>query len=321
MLWGIILLFMGIVIDGHAQEYRSTDTEITTHQEADHPSPDSQEHDQGHQGGLPQLDSQYFPTQLFWLVVCFIVLYLLLSRGALPRIVNVIERRKNRIISDLDRAEELKVQAEKIETEIKTILNDARTKAQKSIDQVMAEIATQRDKRLFEHKQTITQRLEQSTEQIQEAKHAALKELDIMASTLTVTIIDRLTDKPCDHAEAKAAVLAIRAQSTETESTATPTIEKVVSKIDTSQPLITQSYRKSCNRVSAKLRDMGVEHTFSVVKAEDYNIVHRTKTIRRITLNDVVYLITEDNFMTELRTIMEAAGMIEDNSLGPSAVS
>ena len=218
LLCGIILLFMGIVIDGHAQESRSTDTQSSAiHQEVDHPSPDSQEHDQGHQGGLPQLDSQYFPTQLFWLVVCFIVLYLLLSRGSLPRIVNVIERRKNRIIDDLDRAEELKAQAEKIETEIKTILNDARTKAQKSTDQVMAEIATQRDKRLLEHKQAITQRLEQSTEQIQEAKHTALKELDVMASELTVTIIDRLTDKPCDHAEAKAAVLAIRAQSTETK--------------------------------------------------------------------------------------------------------
>ena len=66
---------------------------------------------------------------------------------------------------------------------------------------------------------------------------------------------------------------------------------------------------------------MGVAHTLSVVKAEDYNIVHRTKTIIRIILNDVAYLITEDNFMTMLRTIMEAAGIIEDSSLDPSAVS
>ena len=89
----------------------------------------------------------------------------------------------------------------------------------------------------------------------------------------------------------------------------------------TSRPLITQSYRQSCNRISAKLREMDVAHQFSIVKAKDYNIVHRTQMIVRITLNDVIYLITEDNFMTMLRTIMEAAGIIEDSSLVLSEIS
>ena len=36
--------------------------------------------------GMPQFDLTRFPTQIFWLVVCFAVLYFLMAKAVLPKI-------------------------------------------------------------------------------------------------------------------------------------------------------------------------------------------------------------------------------------------
>ena len=67
------------------------------------------------QGGakvFPPLDPATFVPQLVWLAIAFGLLYLLLSRVALPRVGEVIEERADRIRRDLDQAEKLKAETE-----------------------------------------------------------------------------------------------------------------------------------------------------------------------------------------------------------------
>ncbi len=45
---------------------------------------------------MPQLDVETFPSQMFWLAVTFILLYLLMSRVGLPRLSAAIEARRQR---------------------------------------------------------------------------------------------------------------------------------------------------------------------------------------------------------------------------------
>jgi F-type H+-transporting ATPase subunit b len=61
---------------------------------------------------LPQLDIQTYPSQIFWLIVSFIVLYFLVSKIAVPRISDVLEERQERIADDLDKAETLNREAQ-----------------------------------------------------------------------------------------------------------------------------------------------------------------------------------------------------------------
>ncbi|NDH60909.1 MAG: ATPase [Alphaproteobacteria bacterium] len=55
--------------------------------------------------GMPQFDVKSFPSQVFWLVVCFAVLYVLMAKLVLPRIGRTIESRESKIQSDLDAAQ------------------------------------------------------------------------------------------------------------------------------------------------------------------------------------------------------------------------
>ncbi|CAN1557587.1 AtpF F0F1-type ATP synthase, subunit b [Paracoccaceae bacterium] len=93
--------------------------------------------------GMPQLDFATWPNQIFWLLVTLVVIYLVLSRIALPRIGAVLADRKSTITNDLAAAEELKQKAVTAEKAYQDALANARTEAAKIVAQ--AKTAIQKD--------------------------------------------------------------------------------------------------------------------------------------------------------------------------------
>jgi F-type H+-transporting ATPase subunit b len=90
--------------------------------------------------GMPQLDFSTWPNQIFWLLVTLVVIYLVLSRIALPRIGAVLADRKSTITNDLAAAEELKQKAVDAEKAYNEALANARAEAAKIVAQARAEI-------------------------------------------------------------------------------------------------------------------------------------------------------------------------------------
>ena len=60
---------------------------------------------------MPQLDFATFPTQIFWLCITFLLLYLVMWKVVIPRISGVLEERQSRVENDLERAEQLQLEA------------------------------------------------------------------------------------------------------------------------------------------------------------------------------------------------------------------
>ena len=113
--------------------------------------------------GMPQLDFSTFPNQIFWLVVTLVVIYLVLSKVALPRIASVLAERQGTITNDLAAAEDLKVKAGEAEEAYNKALADARAEA--AMKKADAEIAA----RTAESEARITE--------IREGAAAAVKEV------------------------------------------------------------------------------------------------------------------------------------------------
>ena len=82
---------------------------------------------------MPQLDLSTFPSQLFWLAVIFVLLYLLMSWVALPRVSAMIVARRARIEGDLERGTQMKAVAEAVMAADERSLADARTHAQATL--------------------------------------------------------------------------------------------------------------------------------------------------------------------------------------------
>ena len=62
---------------------------------------------------MPQLNPEFFVSQLFWLAVFFTFLFVFLWRVSLPRIATVLEKRQNKIDENLSSAKELQEQAKR----------------------------------------------------------------------------------------------------------------------------------------------------------------------------------------------------------------
>ena len=122
--------------------------------------------------GLPQLDIATFGNQIFWLVVTLVVLYLVLSRVALPRIAAVLSDRQGAVTGDLMAAEEFKLKAREAEAAYDKALADARTEAQAIVARNRAEIQAQLDQAIAKADAEIAARTAESEARIRRCQRA-----------------------------------------------------------------------------------------------------------------------------------------------------
>src|SRR6516164_9732480 len=79
---------------------------------------------------FPPFESEFFPSQLVWLAITFVLLYVLMSRIALPRIGAIMAERSKVISDDLATADQLKERSNAAAAAYEKALADARGRAQ-----------------------------------------------------------------------------------------------------------------------------------------------------------------------------------------------
>lgn len=152
-------------------------------------------------GQLPQMDPSSYPSQLFWLFVTFVFLYMMMANVILPRLGGVIEDRRDRIADDLDQAAEFKREAEDAEVAYNKALSDARAKAQaiaaETRDAVTGEIAGMQ----MEAEQKAADAVAAAEARINEMKQQASEKVRDAAVETTKSIVSALIDEnPTDAA-------------------------------------------------------------------------------------------------------------------------
>ncbi len=158
--------------------------------------------------GMPQLDFETWPSQIFWLVIALVVLYFLMSRIALPRIGSVIEERHDAIESDLDRAADYTRQAEEAEAAYELALQEARSKAQEIAAETRAEIQKKVDAAMAEAESRISERTAVSEARIAEIRDEAAASVEAVAADTAAALVEQMLPGSADDAEVRAAVAA-----------------------------------------------------------------------------------------------------------------
>jgi F-type H+-transporting ATPase subunit b len=141
---------------------------------------------------MPQLDFTTFIPQLFWLFISLSVLYLMLSRIALPRISDVIEERKDTITDDLDEAKALSIEAESVVEDLRVKLEEAKAQSQKNLmterQKSLEEISLKRNE--FEEK--VSRDIALSEADIIKSKESALMDISLVAEDIAEEMLNNL---------------------------------------------------------------------------------------------------------------------------------
>ena len=158
--------------------------------------------------GMPQLDFSTFPNQIFWLIVTLVVLYLVLSRIALPRIATVLSERHGAIQRDLDKAEEMKRSAIEAENTYNKALADARAKANDIVNEAKSEIQKDLDKAIAKADLEIAAKEVESEKAISAIRDSAVQSVEEVANITANNIVDAILPEAADTKTIKAAVAA-----------------------------------------------------------------------------------------------------------------
>lgn len=159
--------------------------------------------------GFPQLNISTYPSQVFWLFVSFILLYVLMSKLALPRVASVIDTRDAKKDADLARAAEMSAEAEKLKTSYASTLAKAQEDAASAIssaEQAIAEKIASADAAFADHAK---KRLLTAEQAVNKAKQEALNAMPDIAAEIAADMANKIANVGIAKADAKKTVTAV----------------------------------------------------------------------------------------------------------------
>ncbi|HBR69728.1 MAG TPA: hypothetical protein DEA55_10180 [Rhodospirillaceae bacterium] len=171
----------------------------------------AEEHGDGHEssGGLPQFNPSSYPSQIFWLVVVFSVMYFFFSRRTLPEISGVIENRHQHIQSDLDSAEKLRQEAETVHKAYDEALDKARTKASDLFAEVEREIKEKSAAQFQAFLERSSKEVKSAEAKIEKAKSEAFEEMSTVAAEVAAKAAEKIIGVSTDLQKAKSIIDAL----------------------------------------------------------------------------------------------------------------
>jgi F-type H+-transporting ATPase subunit b len=149
-----------------------------------------------HPGGKPQFppfNKETFASQLIWLAIFFVALYVIISKLAIPRIGGIVEARRGRVEGDLAEASSLKEQSSAALTAYEKSLADARGRAQTLGNETRERLNVEAEKTRRSLEGELNARLAKAEETIAGTKTAAMTNVRGIAVDTATAIVERLT--------------------------------------------------------------------------------------------------------------------------------
>jgi len=145
----------------------------------------------GH-NSFPPFQTENYPSQLVWLALTFALLYVLMTKVALPRIGSILEARSKHIADDLAAANRYKEQSDAAQAAYEKSLADARGRAQ-GIASATREAQAREAEALHQRLEAqLHERLAAAEQSIAATRTAAMGNVHAIAADAAAAIVERL---------------------------------------------------------------------------------------------------------------------------------
>ena len=122
-------------------------------------------------GGMPQLDPEFWFSQIFWLIITFGILFIILSKLILPKISENLEIRKSQISENIEAAEKEREESENKIKEYEKIILDSKNEAKNYFSKARRQILKDIDKKRETLKNEINEEIKKAEEEITDLKN------------------------------------------------------------------------------------------------------------------------------------------------------
>ena len=152
---------------------------------------------------MPQLNPEFFISQLFWLTLTFSFLLFFLWKISLPRISLVLEKRDNKINNDINAAKKQQAEAEEIQKQIESQLKKAKEDTNDQIKDALSKLQTTSMEELDNLDKILSKKIDESTLTIEKNKKDSLDQINMQIFEVTRLTLNKICSLNIDDSEIK----------------------------------------------------------------------------------------------------------------------
>ena len=146
----------------------------------------------GAEGGMPQLNPDYWISQIFWVILIFGMLYVILWRTILPKINENLENRKAQILTDLDNAQKFEDKSKEKLSDYNKILNQAKQEAKKILDATKTKVNRDIENKKNQFNLEIKKEIEKAEKEIKTLKLSSIENINKIAIETSSEIVRKI---------------------------------------------------------------------------------------------------------------------------------
>jgi F-type H+-transporting ATPase subunit b len=156
--------------------------------------------------GLPQFNLKWFPSQIFWLAISFIIMHVFFAKSALPNVAASLDTRETRIRTDIETAEKINDKAESVKGEYEQLLQSAKDKSSQIIADTQVELKEKADEAVSAFRSNQDVVVADLEKTIDKAKNKALADMHSVAADAARQAAAKIIDVDADLSKVKSVV-------------------------------------------------------------------------------------------------------------------
>jgi F-type H+-transporting ATPase subunit b len=143
-------------------------------------------------GGMPQLNPEFWVSQIFWLTISFGILYIILSKFILPKISNNLEIRKSQILENIEAADKQRKESELKIEEYEKIIKKSKIEAKNFFNQTRDKILKDINIKKEKLDQDLNIEIQKAEKEIQDLKNRSPEKINKIALETSEDLIRQL---------------------------------------------------------------------------------------------------------------------------------
>ena len=142
--------------------------------------------------GMPQLNPEFWFSQIFWLIIAFGLLFIVLSKFILPKISENLEGRKSQILENIEAAEKQKETSENKIKVYEKIIIDSKNEAKNYFSKARGQILKDIDKKRETLKNEINEEIKKAEKEIVDLKNKSPEKINKIVVETSSDLVKQL---------------------------------------------------------------------------------------------------------------------------------